>query len=57
MKCESGKRAFKTELDAKIFMAKLKHDDNIGKDGNYTPIKRTYLCPFCQQWHLTKKEL
>lgn len=44
----TGKVRYRTELDAKIRLAKLQWKDH-GE-------KRCYRCPFCRGWHTTSQE-
>lgn len=46
------KRRFKTDVDAKIAMAKIQWKD---KPSRLKMEQRVYLCPSCKGYHLTSK--
>lgn len=47
-RCPTGKRALRTELDAKIALAEVRWRDK-GQ-------QRYYRCGLCKTWHLTSQE-
>lgn len=52
--CASGKKAFRTELDAKIALSRIWASDD---DRNRENIpKRAYFHRDCRSWHLTHQE-
>jgi len=50
MKCQ--KRKYRSDIDAKIALAKLQCEDKEGHNE-----VRAYRCPDCGRWHLTKKKI
>lgn len=48
------KRAFRTEIDAKIVLAKVQWQD---KSHRRAVEKRSYKCNLCNKWHLTSQPL
>lgn len=50
-RCRSRKRRFRTELDAKIVLARL-----VWKDTAKRRESRVYRCLLCGGWHLTSQE-
>jgi len=53
--CQSGKKAFRTELDAKIALSKIWASDD-DRNRQFIP-KRAYYHHQCRSWHLTHTEL
>lgn len=53
-KCSTGKRRFKTDVDAKIVLSRIQWKDNASRKSTE---KRSYHCPICNGYHLTSKPL
>jgi hypothetical protein len=52
MPCASGKRQYRTRLDAEIILALRFGKKEERREKNE---QRCYRCPLCGRWHLTSK--
>lgn len=53
---QTGKRQFKTALDAQIFI--YHYNNKITRQNLHDQkyLHKTYQCPFCEKFHITSKK-
>lgn len=60
MACPSGKKAFKTKFDAELFLYREEaavHTMEINHEHWRKMPIRSYLCPYCRNYHVTSMPL